>query len=693
MKIAVAGNPNSGKSTVFNAITGARQHVANYPGVTVEIKVGSAVHGGVRMEVVDLPGTYSLTAYSPEEIIARDYVLQRKPDVVVNVVDASNLERNLYLTVQLIELGTPVVVCLNMMDIARRRGLKIDVEQLSHLMGITMVPTVAHKGEGIRKLLDAAVAAAAGDVRHPAVKVNYGGEVEEEIERVETALDGVPGPSAAHSRRWLASKLIEGDEEVAGRLKEGDHRYDEALAQAARSAEHIRSLVGDEAEAVMADRRYGFISGACQEAVLATVESRHILSDRVDSIVTNRILGLPILLGLMYAVFYLSFGIANVPGGWIETGFARLSGVVSAVLSASPYSPLNLRSLLVEGIIGGVGSVIVFLPNVMVLFFAIAALEDSGYMARAAFVMDRFMHKIGLHGRSFIPMVIGFGCSAPAIMATRTIENRRDRITTMLVIPLMSCSARLPIYGVVIPAFFALRWRAPVLWLIYIIGGVLAVGLAKLFRVSVLRGESHPLVMELPPYRVPTLRGLVIHMWDRAWLYVKKAGTVILAAAILLWFATNWPSPRRELLEKAGSPENVRSLVLTNSLVGRAGRAMEPALKPMGLDWRMGAAFVGAATAKEIMVAQMGIVYGVGESENIGASLREKLREDYSPIAAFSLLLYALIATPCVVTLAVTRRESGSWKWAAFQWLVLTGLGYLVGLTVYQIGTLVGIGV
>jgi len=690
IRIALAGNPNSGKTTIFNAITGARQHVANYPGVTVEKKEGLARRDGVEITVIDLPGTYSLTAYSLEEIVARNFLVDEKPDAVINIIDASNLERNLYLTVQLMELGLPLVVALNMMDVAAERGLKIDVAHLSALMGVPIVPTVGTKSEGVTELIDASIAVALGRLSSKPAAVKYGTEVEEEVAKVQAALAPDAHRLGKYSPRWLAVKMLEEDEEAVRQVGAVLPGAGEALSQAKKSGEHIRAIAGDDPEIVLADRRYGFISGACQESVVSTAESQHLLSDKIDVVVTHRALGIPILLALMYVVFYFAFRAANAPGNWIGAALGWVSGLVRAAVPASPYHPANLQSLIVDGVIGGAGSVIAFLPNVMVLFFAIAVLENSGYMARAAFVMDHLMHKMGLHGKSFIPMVIGFGCSVPAVMSTRIIENRLGRLTTMMVIPLVSCGARLPVYALLIPAFFAPRWRAGVLWFIYVFGIVLAVAIARLLRGTLLRGESHPLVMELPPYRMPTLKGLLIHTWERSWLYVKKAGTVILAASVLLWFAAHWPAPPEKGLAAAGTKEQANALVLSGSLVGRVGRAMEPAIRPIGFDWRVGTAFLGATAAKEIFISQMGIVFSVGESADTAAELRGKLAAEYSPASGFAMLLFTLIATPCVATVVVTRRESGSWKWALLQWGGLTLVGYLAALLFYQLAALFG---
>jgi len=682
--VALAGNPNSGKTTLFNSITGARQHVGNYPGVTVEKKEGDCRHGDVEMTVVDLPGTYSLTAYSIEELVARDFIHDEKPDVVVQVVDASNLERNLYLAIQVMELGVPVVLAFNMSDVAEARGLKFDLELLSSFLGVRIVPTIGHKSSGTQALLDAAVGAARSGAAPKPPEVDYGKEVEHSIGVVLAPLKKQGTFVSEHEARWTAIKLLEGDKEITERFQSDDVRQAVGSEQA-----RIESVLGDSAEMIIADSRYGFISGACSEAVQSTIETRHTRSDRVDEIVIHRVWGLPIFLGLMYLVFWLTFTIGSPPMGWLDSLFGWLANTVAGWWPSGSESPL--KSLLGDGVIRGVGGVVVFLPNILLLFLAIAILEDSGYMARAAFMMDRLMHKIGLHGKSFIPMLTGFGCSIPGIMATRTLENQRDRLTTMLVLPLISCGARLPIYALIIPTFFPEAWRAPMLWTIYVIGIVLAIACAKILRSTLLRGESVPFVMELPPYRTPTLKGVTIHMWERAGVYLKKAGTVILGISIVLWALTSYP--KFESSDAGLSAEQRQAAELSNTVAGRIGHAMEPAIKPLGFDWRIGTAMIGAFAAKEVFVAQLGIVYSVGAADEESEPLREKLKANHTPLVGFCIMLFMLISAPCMATIAVTRRESNSWKWALFQLGGLTVLAYVLTLVVYQVGSLLGIGV
>jgi ferrous iron transport protein B len=708
LTVALAGNPNAGKTTLFNALTGARQHVGNYPGVTVETFQGVCTHGSIRMNLVDLPGTYSLTAYSPEERVARTFLIHERPDVVIDVVDATNLERNLYLAVQILELGLPLVLALNMSDLAARRGIAFDLTLLQALLGAPIIPTVGKTGEGKTELLDAVSAAGRRAVSPVALHIAYGEALDAEIAPLQQRLEALDALPDGVPARWLAVKLLEGDADLAARLARP-----EIVTAAAEAAHRLEALVGDSAEALIADRRYGFISGACQAAVRHTVERRHEFSDTIDAVVTDRLFGLPIFLGLMYLVFTLTFTLGEPPMRWIEAGFGELRGAIGGLWPASPAS--LLRSLLINGIIGGVGGVLVFLPNILLLFLAIAILEDSGYMARAAFLMDRIMHKMGLHGKSFMPMLIGFGCSVPAILATRTLESRRDRLTTMLVVPLMSCGARLPIYALIIPAFFPEPWHGPMLWSIYLIGIALAVLCAKLLKSTLLRGETPPFVMELPPYRMPTLRSLSIHLWNRGGAYLKKAGTVILGISILLWAMQQWPGiPAREAEALAGRRAAAQTLVdgaarthalaqvggdeaeaaLRASLMGRLGRGLEPVLRPCGFDWKLSTAMIGALAAKEVFVTQMGIIYALGgDTDEASAPLREKIRTDYTPLAGFCVMLFCLISAPCMATIAVTRRESGSWRWALLQLGGLTLLAWVVTAAVFQVGSLLGIGI
>ena len=740
LTIALAGNPNSGKTTIYNALTGARQHIGNYPGVTVEKKESVITYNNQQLKIIDLPGTYSLTAYSVEEVVARNVIINEKPDVVVDIIDSSNLERNLYLAVQLMELRIPLVFVFNMKDMAQEMGIKIDIKSLSNLFGVPIVETVGSKGDGVKNILDEAIKAAqVPEIKYPVI--TYDKVIEKYVNSVEELIKQHSTNIENYNTRWLAVKLLEGDKDVMQVVPSP------IVAEEVKRAEiDINKMLGDSPETAIASARYGFISGACQECVTTTVEARHNMSDAIDSVLVNRVLGIPIFLGLMYLVFQLTFTLGDPFMGWIEQFFGFLGDKASVLISHD-----LLRSLIVDGIIGGVGGVIVFLPNIIFLFIAIAILEASGYMARVAFIMDKVMHKIGLHGKSFIPFLIGFGCSVPAIMATRTLDNQRDRILTMLVTPFMSCGARLPIYLLIIPAFFD-KNQALVLWVIYLIGIVMAIVIAKILGMTVLKGESAPFVMELPPYRIPTLKGVLMQMWERSWLYLKKAGTIILFVSIVMWaltvfplfpaekaaeFEQGLPELEQAAEEKAAELAEIGYVIMTDenmqeaesinsklteielakaekiaeeldevnmqiedinnkvaeaeleySAAGRIGKFIEPVLAPIGFDWKIGTALIGAFAAKEVFVAQMGIVYSLGEAGEDSEALRDKLRENYSPLVGFAIMVFALLSAPCMATFAIVKRESNSWKWAFFQFFGMTVVAYIVTFIIYQVGRL-----
>jgi len=721
IRIAIAGNPNSGKTTIFNNLTGAHQRVGNYPGVTVEWKEGSLKRADLDLRLVDLPGTYSLTAYSEEELVARDYLLHQAPEVVVNVVDASNLERNLYLTTELLELDLPLVVVLNMSDVARDKGLQLDVAGLARRLGAPVVPAVGHRGEGMEDILNAVVEVASQTVDLPGPanvcresgpsaatlaaprvgvrpdRVVYSPEVEAALTRMQPHLPGT------RYDRWLAVKLLDNDPEA---LKDIPALDDRSAVQAL-AAEFAADMTSD-VDTLLARSRYDFIGELGGLVTREGPETVHNTSDRIDRITMHPVWGVPVFLTLMYLVFTLTFTLGNPFMDLIDGGIGWLADRLDSLWAEGSQSPL--RSLLIDGIIGGVGGVLVFLPNIVLLFLAIAVLEGTGYMARAAFVMDRFMSKVGLHGKSFIPLLIGFGCTVPAIMATRTLETRRDRLITMMVLPLMSCGARLPIYALMIPAFFAAKWQGPVLWLLYVTGIVVALICARLLRATIFRGETTPLLMELPPYRMPTGRSLLVQMWTRAWLYAQKAGTVILGASIILWFLTFYPKPPASYVPPEGfdhtdtgveqvltygeitDANQAQAAELSYSVAGRAGRLLEPVLSPLGFDWRISTALVGAIAAKEVFVAQMGIVFAVGEADETSDDLRTQLRNRYTPLVGLCIMLFALLSTPCIATFAITRQESGSVWWAVAQTVGLTLLAWIITFGVYRVGMLAGFG-
>ena len=694
--IALAGNPNSGKTTIFNSLTGARQHVGNYPGVTVEKKEGKLVYGDYDINVVDLPGIYGLTAYSLDEIVARNFVLKEKPDVVIDIVDSSNLERNLYLAVQFMELGVPLVLAFNMSDLAKKQGFAIDYKKISELLGIPVIPTIATKKEGIDELLKTAVETAKGISKQKMAKISYGADIEAELKKIEEVISSEQNIVNTYPRRWLAVKLLEKDKAVFEHLQALVH-YSQIKEAVEKSRRHLKSVLGEEAEALIADARYGFISGVCSEAVKRNYEVRHTISDKIDKVLINRVLGLPIFLVLMWAVFKFTFTFSSPLMSWIEAGQKWLGNFVGGFL---PYGG-PWRSLVVDGVIGGVGSVLVFLPIIILLFLALALLENTGYMARAAFIMDRFMHKIGLHGRSFIPMLLGFGCNLPAIMATRTIDDERDRLTTILVIPFMSCGARLPVYTLFIAAFFPQRLAGNILFSLYILGVAVAVVMAKIFRKFLFKGEAAPFVMELPPYRLPTIKGLFVHMWERAKIYVKKAGTVIFAGCLLVWFLSNFPRPISSdtpVSNQASVYLNEKA-ILENSYAARLGKAIAPAFKPLGLDdWRLSVGLIGGFVAKEIVVGTLGTLYS-GENtthkvENLRQILRQQKRPDgsklYTPLSAYALMVFILLYVPCIATIAVIKRETNSWRWPLFAFFYTTAIAWVLAFLVYQGGKLLG---
>ncbi|MCL5269352.1 MAG: ferrous iron transport protein B [bacterium] len=693
--VALAGNPNAGKTSIFNNLTGGRQRVANYPGVTVETKEGLRRHGGVTYRIVDLPGAYSLTANSPEELIAREYILRERPDVVVQVVDASNLERGLYMTIQFLELGVRLVLALNMIDEARARGLRIDTALLGERLGAEVVETVGNRGIGTDALLAAIERARTRpprppEGRYPAELAALAAEVRRQVEAL---------GAAKYPAHWAAIKFLEGDREVRQWLAAAADGRATQFESATRRADQLARRTGESIEAQLAEARYGAVAGIYHEAVRRDLSPRRRMeiSERIDAIVLNRYAGFPIFLLIMFALFQFTFTLGEPLMNGIEAAFGWLAGAIAAHLAPGP-----LRSLLLDGIIGGVGGVLVFVPNIVLLFVAIGLLEKSGYMARAAFIMDRIMHRIGLHGRSFIPMITGFGCSVPAIMATRTLEHERDRLATMMVVPLMSCSARLPIYTLLIPAFFPLRWRGFMFFLIYAIGVVLAIVMVKVLRVTVLAGESTPFVMELPPYRWPTARSVVADGWEKSVLYLRKAGTIVLAISILLWTATSYPVPTRHAVDASRLTASLSPAELARaraaediaySLAGRTGRAMAVVFQPLGFDWKVCTALIGALGAKEVFVAQLGIVNSVGEDAPSVSDLHGVLAHDYTPLQGFCIMLFCLVAAPCMATVAATRRESNGWKWALLQFGGLTALAYVVTLAVFQLGMWWGIGV
>lgn len=688
LTIALAGNPNSGKSTMFNNLTGAHQHVGNYPGVTVEKKEGRRAYSDYEIIFVDLPGTYSLSANSEDEIVARDFIIKEKPDMVVHIVDASNLERNLYLYTQLQELRVPIILAMNMSDIVDGKGSKIRYDVLSALLGKPVIPTVGNKNKGTEELLAAIIALREGKIKENVIEVNYGEEIGQELEKILSLLKKEGRLINEYPAGWLGLKLLEGDPWIA-KLTEQSVDGMEILAQVDRSRVHLRKHFSDDPEVIIADKRYGFISGVCTQAQSNTVEARHDLSDKIDKVILNRFLALPIFASVMYAIFKFTFTFSKPVVGWFEAFFGKAGQLASAVIPEGLFC-----SFIVDGLIGGVGGVLGFFPLVLFMFFAIAFFEDSGYMARAAFVMDRIMHKFGLHGKSFLPLMISTnGCAVPGIMASRTLDNSKDRLITMMVTPFMICGAKLPIFALFIGAFFAARHGANIMFFMYVLSVMIALVAAWVLKKFVLKAETSYFVMELPPYRLPTIQGLLLKMWERGWLYLKKAGTIIVLISIIIWAGFTFPQ-----IEPGDgmAGETAASMQMEQSFAGRIGKLIEPAVRPLGMDWRGGVALLAGVAAKEVVVSTFGTIYSLGEVDpEESEPLKEALRKDssWNPLKAFTFLVFCLIYLPCFVAMAVFYRESGSsWKWTLFLIFWTTILAWMASFVTYQLGRLLGLG-
>ena len=688
--IALAGNPNAGKSTIFNNLTGMRQHVSNYPGVTVEKKEGNISFENYKINIVDLPGTYSLSAYSEDEIVARDFIIKNKPDVIVHVVDSSNLERNLYIATQLMELEVPLVLAMNMSDISEKKGQKVDYVQLSKFFGVAIVPTVGTKNIGMKNLLETVVKVYEKTIKTQVIHVDYGAEISEEFEKLNQIIKKDKTLTKQYPKRWLIIKILEKDFSVLDIVKKSSVAK-ETLKQNKKSRRHIQAHFGDAAETIIADRRYGFISGACAKAVKLSVEQRHNLSDKIDKVILNKILGIPIFIAVMYSIFKFTFTFSEPAVGLFEHAFEWLSNLTKT------YVPDGLfQSFIVDGIIAGVGGVLGFLPLVLFMFFAIAFFEDSGYMARAAFVMDKLMSKFGLHGKSFLPMMISTnGCAVPGIIATRTLESKKDRLVTMMVTPFMICGAKLPIFALFIGTFFLPEQGANIMFAMYILSVMIALSSAWILKKFVFKGEATHFVMELPPYRLPTLKGLLLKMWERGWLYIRKAGTIIVLISIIIWAGFTFPT-NINLKKDNMNEKEIAIAKLEQSYAGRAGKAIEPILKPIGLDGRSGVALIAGLAAKEVVVTTLGTIYSLGNiNPKESESLRDKMKKDssWTPLKAISFLMFCLIYLPCIAVMAVFYKESGSkTKWLLFLIFWTTILAWSTSFVVYQGGRLLGLG-
>lgn len=682
INIAFVGNPNSGKTSLFNALSGSNEHVGNYSGVTVDIKTGHFNYRGYHFNVTDLPGTYSLSAYSPEEVYVRRHLKDSLPDVIINAVVASNLERNLYLTTELIDLNQRVVVALNMYDELSASGAKLDYEKLGSLMGIPMVPTVAKNGQGLDKLLDTVIELFEGKNAHARhVHINYGSVLEPEITALSEILHTANDLPQQFPARYWAIKLIENDTEAISVLKNCEH-FDEWKDVAKTSAEIVQRQLDTDVETAISDAKYGFISGALHETFTEGKIDINKKTRRIDKLVANRWLGFPLFIFIMWLMFFVTFELGAYPQDWIDMGFSALAEWLNSIM------PDNfLRSLLVDGIIAGIGAVCSFVPNILLLYLFISLMEDSGYMSRAAFIMDNLMHKMGLHGKSFIPMLMGFGCNAPAIMATRTIESRSSRLITMLVIPFMSCSARLPIYVLFTGTFFP-NHAATVMIILYILGILVAAISAKLLRSIKFGDDETPFVMELPPYRMPTAIAVLKHMWEKCVQYLRKIGTVILGASVIIWFLSYFPRPMVEETSATGETVLVEASAsevdCENSYLGKFGKLIEPVMKPLGFDWKASVAVVASLPAKEIAVSTLGVLYGDVDEDSLGVALVKS--GSFSPASALAIMVFMLLCFPCMATIAAVYGESGKKRWATFTVVYNTVVAWIIAFLVFTIG-------
>ena len=688
INIALVGNPNCGKTSLFNFASGAHERVGNYSGVTVDAKEGVAEFKGYRFNIVDLPGTYSLSAYSPEELYVRKQIVEKTPDIIINVIDSSNLERNLYLTTQLIDMNLRIVGALNMFDEMEDRGDQLDPNQLGELLGFPMVPTVFKSGRGVDQLFQTIIQVYEGKFRQHRIRhlhINHGTYIEQGIEAIQKYLKSDHDIRLRFSTRYLAIKLLEMDKDIE-RIIADMPLKEQILKTRDKAAAIIKEETKEDSETAIMNAKYGFIHGALEEVGYQeghkkdTYEMTHAL----DAIITHKWLGFPLFFLFLYLMFEVTFTIGQYPMDWIDAGVGFLSDWLNNILPDGP-----VKAMIVDGAVAGVGAVIIFLPQILILYTFISFMEDSGYMARAAFIMDKIMHKMGIHGKSFIPLIMGFGCNVPAVMATRTIESRRSRLITMLVLPLMSCSARLPIYIMIVGTFFAVKYQSTIMIALYVIGVLLAVVMSRVFSRWVVKGEDTPFVMELPPYRFPTMKAIVRHTWEKGKQYLKKMGGIILVASIIVWALGYFP--HHEELPQQQQQEQ--------SYIGRIGKTIEPIFRPQGFDWKLDVSLIAGVGAKEIVASTMGVLYADDEEvadENADnkseryANLRQKMEADgITPLIAFAYLLFVLIYFPCIATIAAIKGETGSWRWALFAACYTTALAWVVSAVVYQVGRLI----
>ena len=734
INVALVGNPNSGKTTFFNHASGSRERVGNYSGVTVDAKEAYYQHKGYQFNITDLPGTYSISAYTPEEIFVRDFITENMPDVVINIVDASNLERNLYLTTQLIDMDIRVVMVLNMYDEMQQKGDVLDYESLGKMIGIPIVPAVSNRGKGIRDVFDKVIEVYEDrDEVQRHIHINYGALVEESIGKVQEHIkaEGNEQLNVLMSSRFLSIKLLEGDKEAQSIVEKHCHNAQAILESAHLESQKLEKEFGEPTESVITDLKYGFISGALKETMQPGESEKRKASEVIDTFLTHKLFGFPIFLFFMWVMFSVTFLLGSYPMDWIEAGVDSLSGFLDDTMAAGPF-----KDLLINGVVSGVGGVIVFLPNIMFLFFFISLMEDTGYMSRAVFIMDKLMHRIGLHGKSFIPLLMGFGCNVPAIMATRTLANRNDRMITMLINPFISCSARLPIYVLFISAFFV-DYRGTMLFIIYTVGVLVAIGTALLFKKTLFRTEEAPFVMELPPYRIPTMKAITLHMWSKAVHYLKKISGIILVASIIIWALGYFPngtnyqtvieekteSIEQEFAERKEVLADADSLVLSNlkqekeialrnmetnlflerqenSYIGTIGKTIQPIMAPLGFDWKMTISIISGLAAKEIVVSTLAVLYQVDETVQAHSqSLVEKIQSQtytsgpqkgepvFTPLVALAFMLFVLLYFPCIGVIATISREAGHWKWGLFTVVYTTLTAWVVAFIVYQVGS------
>jgi ferrous iron transport protein B len=737
INVALVGNPNSGKTTFFNHASGSKERVGNYSGVTVDAKQAFFKQSGYLISITDLPGTYSISAYTPEEIYVREFITENLPDVVINVVDASNLERNLYLTTQLIDMDIKVVMVLNMYDELESKGDKFDYDSLGKMIGIPIVPAISSKGKGIKEVFSKVIEVFEDkDQTQRHIHINYGETLETSIKYIQDKINAQGNQHLTDrvSTRFLAIKLIERDSEASRKIIENCFNHYDIIEAAENEAGKIEQVFKDNTETLITDLKYGFIAGALRETLQPNESEIRKHSQVIDALLTHKVFGFPFFLLFMWIMFSVTFSLGSYPMEWIETGVDKLSMLLENTMSPGP-----LKDLFINGIISGAGGVLVFLPNIVLLFFFISLMEDTGYMSRAVFIMDKLMHKIGLHGKSFIPLLMGFGCNVPAIMATRTLASRNDRLLTMIINPFMSCSARLPVYVLFISAFFPNN-QGTILFLIYGTGILVAIGMAIIFKKTLFKGQEIPFVMELPPYRVPTFKAITRHMWSKAVHYLKKISGIILVASIIIWVLGYFPKgyeyskileqKQQEIISEYDAKININqspsesdlaileeekeqkleSLEIglyqkrqEESLIGNLGRAIEPVMRPLGFDWKMSISILSGLAAKEIVVSTLGVLYQVDENiQTQSSSLIEKLQNQthqhgphagekvFSPLIALSFMLFVLLYFPCVGVLAAIIKESGHWKWGLFTVIYTTAIAYVVAFIVFQVGSLFG---